>query len=121
ASVVAADARPGDGVLFPRPYHRTPFEAAWREVPDAAPEPTPVDTARPLGTVRRHDPPLDPGIVADRLGALDRVWLVTADEPGTRGDPLGDLLADPDVAGRFEVAERVALEGTVRVVLLVRR
>jgi mannosyltransferase len=118
AEVVAADARTGDALVFPRRYHRTPFEAGWQEVSDPAAAPDPLDVPRPLGTVRRHDEPVPVEAVETALADRDRVWVVTASEPGQDDDALAALLDRPTVRDRFEVARRVRLGGTVEVVLL---
>jgi mannosyltransferase len=118
AEVVAADAETGDALVFPRRYHRTPFEAGWQEAGAPAAAPEPLDVPRPLGTVRRHDEPLPVEAVDAALADRDRVWVVVAREPGQPDDALAELLARPAVADRFAVSRRVAGGGTVEVLLL---
>ncbi|HEV7722936.1 MAG TPA: glycosyltransferase family 39 protein [Iamia sp.] len=118
AEVVAADARSGDGLLFAQQYHRTPFEAGWQELDHPTPAPQPVDSPRPLGTVRRHDPPRSDDEVDTALAEHDRVWLVTAHEPGEDGDALAHLLERPGIRDRFTVVRTTELRGTVEVLLL---
>lgn len=121
AEVVADRAEPGDALLFPQTYHRTPFEAGWQEVAGPAPAPQPIDTSRPLGTVRRHDWPRPPEEVEAALLVAERVWVVTAREPGQLVELTEALASDPVVRRRFRIDLRVELDGSVEVALLVAR
>ena len=119
AALVADGARPGDGLVFARDFHRTPFEAAWRDAPAPAATPDLPGFDRPLGTVRRHDEPRPPAAVDAAVAELDRLWLVVASEPGLGTDLVDDTLGRDPLADRFTVASDVAVGGDVRVLLLV--
>lgn len=117
AALVADGAEPGDGVIFAQAFHRTPFEAAWRDVPHPGVTPDLPGFDRPLGTVRRHD---EPRTEVD-LAGHDRLWLVVAAEPGLDADLADAALARDELAERFTVARDVEVGGDVRVLLLVPR
>jgi hypothetical protein len=119
AALVASGAEPGDGVVFARDFHRTPFEAAWRDVPHPGPTPDLPGFDRPLGTVRRHDEPRPDAAVDAAIARHDRLWLVLSSEPGLESDLADSALGRDAVADRFTVERDVEVGGNVRVLLLV--
>lgn len=118
--LVAAEARPGDTVLFAGDESRPPFEAAWRHVADA-PDLAPTAGARPLGEVIRFEPGASDDTAHWRDAAeAGRVWLVahsTLDDPG---GAVAALTEGPGASHRVAAAHHPG-EGSVTVVLLVPR
>lgn len=115
-TVVAAEARPGDGLLLVADEDRPPFEAEWRDRADR-PKVALVGSDRPLGTVLRfEDDDLTRAARDDRAAATDRIWVVGDTVFGTFDEVVADLGAT------HREVERWAVEDVpVQVVLLERR
>jgi len=115
-TVVASEARPGDGLLLVAEEDRPPFEAEWRDRP-APPELVLVGSDRPLGTVLRfEDDDLGAAGRRDRAAVTERIWVVGDSVFGTFDDTITDLL------GTHREVERWAVRDVpVEVVLLERR
>jgi len=126
ARVVADRAEPGDAIVFPNPSVRSAFDYAWDEVSGersgrGGAVPAAISPVEPLGRVRRFYLVVDPAQLAPTLADADtsRIWVV--DQQGMDADdPYAALLADPTVAGEFEVTGATDFAGGVRLVLLER-
>ncbi len=120
ARTVAADARPGDAIVFSSAPIRIPFEAAWQDVEPAA-VPTAVWADRPLGEVRRFDDQTSPEVLEEDLTGVDRLWLVHQTMESTGDEGRDEMLRFPPVRDGFRVEARHRVDGDVQVLLLVRR
>lgn len=105
ATLVAQQARAGDGILFYGDGSRTPFEAAWQRVPHPV-TPVVIDARRPLGRpMRTYDPlPLDDG-AHRRVRRYERVWVVRIgrnQDPAIFYELTGPLAEEYDTAGKWE-------------------
>ena len=120
ARTVAAEARPGDAVVFSSAPVRIPFEAAWQDT-DPASVPTAVWADRPLGEVRRFDEQTTPEELEEDLADVDRLWLVHQTMESTGDEGRDEMLRFPPVRDGFRVEARHRLDGDVQVLLLVRR
>lgn len=122
AAHVAAEAEPGDGIVFANlgtnepVQQRPPFEAAWREVGGAT-TPTAISPARPLAEVRRMDEPLPLADLAEAAEGTDRIWVVENQVAAT--DQLGPVIEA--LGGDFAETERTTYPEAIVVVLLERR
>lgn len=124
AELVAAEARPGDGLVFTytgddqavRDTVRAPFEAAWREVEPRA-VPVALSPARPLGQVRRFDDLTPFPELRQRMLAHERVWVV---QFSGFAPSLDDLLGAEPAASAFRKERVDTFDRGVQVVLLVR-
>lgn len=114
AEVVAAEAEPGDAIVFPTLVdgERPPFEAAWRDV-DASATPVVLTSARPLGEVRRYEDDVRTVPEVGRAAAdQDRIWVVSGGFYGKAGAEV--TLADPGFADH-EVTGRWPVDGGIEV------
>ena len=121
---VAAEARPGDGLIFPFATDqahpdtvRAPFEAAWSRVGDPPVVPVALSPARPLGEVRRFDDLLDPEALAEAMVDHPRVWAV--EFPGFHASLKHQMTIEP-AASRFRNVGVTVFGGGIQVVLLER-
>lgn len=124
AAFIAAEARPGDGLIFPhatdqahRDTVRAPFEAAWARVDDPAVVPVALSPARPLGDVRRFDDLTDPDELAEAMVDHPRVWAV--EFPAFHAS-LKDLMTVEPAASTFRNVGVTTFGGGIQVVLLER-
>jgi hypothetical protein len=122
AGHVAAEAQPGDGIVFANlsagepVQQRPPFEAAWREVTTPV-RPAVVSPARPLAEVRRVEVPLALEDLAGAARGHRRVWVVEDQAPGVAVSPrVIEALGDD-----FVTVDRQVFRPGIVVVLLARR
>lgn len=123
--LVATEARPGDGLIFPhavasqshRDTVRAPFEAAWSRVEAPAAVPVALSPARPLGEVRRFDALGDPGALSASMVRHERIWVV---QFPSFGPSLREVLAIEPAHSRFALPEPRTFATGVQVFLLVR-
>jgi hypothetical protein len=116
---ITADGRDGDLLLMPAML-RAPFDYAWAEDPEGAasrPDLVPLSPTDDLGDVKRfYD--AAPGGMGARMRtapATDAtIWYVDRDIK--RLDDVERLIADPEVARRYEVAGRWQLVGELYLV-----
>jgi len=78
--LIAAHARPGDGLVFDRPpvfaHFRVPFEASWTLL--TSPPTIPVISSHPrLGSVEITTESLTPAQIGTTARSCDRVWVVS--------------------------------------------
>jgi mannosyltransferase len=121
---VAAEARPGDGLIFPYATDqahpdtvRAPFEAAWSRVEDPPVVPVALSPARPLGEVRRFDDLVDPEVLAEVMVDHPRVWAV--EFPGFHASLKHQMTIEP-AASQFRNVGVTVFGGGIQVVLLER-
>jgi hypothetical protein len=100
--LVAAQARPGDGLILYSSLDRPPFEAAWGEMAKRPDVPV-INTFRPkLGQVQRWDTYLGTADVQKQLAGHDRVWVVERwFEPG-----FGRYMLFSGLQGQYRLAGR---------------
>ncbi len=111
AELVAAKARPGDGLLLYGDLSRPPFEAAWSRI-DHDVVPTLVNAYRPLGEVKRYDRTV-PGDEAayERVLRHDRVFAINVGQgelPAAFYELHGPLPEQYEIAEVWEFADRRA-------------
>jgi mannosyltransferase len=118
AAVVAARARPGDGLLFTSGEPKFPvasrpgFEAAWRETSHRRTPPA-ISPGRPLGEVLRTDDYLPASELSRRLARYDRVWLI--DYQGMLG--RSTAIMDSSFPTDFRRARTTTFDGAISVAL----
>lgn len=118
AAAVAEGEHPGDVVVFPTPWLRSPFDHAWSNLHQPPVGPEAIYPTDPIG---------EPHFVyatPSEVGVLDflrehrpkRMWVV-GDTTVSQGETVEPFLTQP-VVSDYRVAHRWLFEGDVKVVLL---
>lgn len=118
AAFVAARAEPGDALVVPSGYRRSPFDVGWVEAGGGAL--VALSPAEEVGVPRRHYDDVVDDLAAAVAAGPERIFVV--DQPSSAGDdPVAELLADPDVRAAYDPVATATFDRAIDVVVLERR
>ena len=118
AAYVDALAAPGDALVVPSGYRRSPFDVGWAEAGGGAI--AALSPTEEVGVPLRHYDQVADDLAAAVAAGPERVFVVG--QPNSKGsDPVGDLVTDPAVSAVYEPVAEATFHREIEVVVLERR